>query len=345
MMGVFRLSRVLVWLGVGWLTAAVGWLVFGSGDSTADRVSLLNVSFDPTRELWRDLNRAFAEVYEAKTGTSVVIRQSHGGSATQARAVIDGLEADVVTLALRPDIDAISRVGLIQSGWIDRLPRRSLPYYSTIVFVVRSGNPKGIRDWPDLVQPGLRVIAPNPKTSGNGKLAFLAAWGSVRSTGGDDGAAERFVTELYRRVPVLDSGARASATTFAQRGIGDVHLAWESEAYLEVRESGGRLEIVYPKRSIRAEPHVALVTANARRHGTETVAQAYLQFLYTPKAQRIMAMHRFRPIDEGILAEFRHLFPEVELFDIGVIARNWEEAHRRFFADGAMFDQILDSLK
>ncbi len=252
-------------------------LTLGSGcggSSAGERpaIELLNVSYDPTRELWRDLNTQFIQRYRAETGTELAIKQSHAGSSSQARAVIDGLEADVVTLALWSDIDAIRRRGLIKDGWQERLPNHSLAYFSTIVFVVRKGNPKGIKDWPDIVKPDVVVITPNPKTSGNGKLSFLAAWGSVRQTGGSEADARAFVTRLYKQTPVLETGARGATTTFAQRGIGDVHLTWENEAHLEVDESGGALEIVYPPRSIRAEPFVAVVDANVERKGTQAVA-------------------------------------------------------------------------
>jgi sulfate transport system substrate-binding protein len=301
---------------------------------------LLNVSYDPTRELWRDLNALFTQQHEKQTGTRLAIRQSHGGSATQARAVIDGLQADVVTLALWSDTDAIRKKGLIDAGWEERLPHRALPYYSTIVFVVRKGNPKGIKDWPDLVRPGVQIITPNPKTSGNGKLSFLAAWGAVRERGGSEEEALAFVTKLYRQTPVLDSGARGSSTTFAQKKIGDVHLTWENEAHLEVRESGGELDLVYPPASIRAEPHVAVVDANARRKGTEAVARAYLEFLYTDEAQEVIARHFYRPTNAEVLKKHAAELPEIKLFSITSVARDWDEAQQKFFAEGGVFDSI-----
>jgi sulfate transport system substrate-binding protein len=301
---------------------------------------LLNASYDPTRELWRAVNDAFIASYKQKHGADVTIDQSHGGSGSQARAVIDGLEADVVTLAMWSDTDAIRSKGLIADGWEDRLPERSLPYISTIVFVVREGNPKNIKDWPDLVKEGVEIVTPNPKTSGNGKLSFLAAWGSVVLAGGSETEAKQFVTQLYRQTPVLDTAARAATTTFAQKGIGDVHLTWENEAHLEVQEAGGTLEIVYPSRSIRAEPHVAVVDANVDRHGTRAAAEAYLRFLYTDEAQEIIARHFYRPIDEDIRRKFTASLPEIELFSITQIAKGWQEANETFFAEGALFDSI-----
>ena len=313
-----------------------------SADASAT-VELLNVSYDPTRELWRELNAAFAAAHQKTQGQNVKIKQSHGGSATQARAVIDGLEADVVTLAMWTDTDAIRKKGLIHDGWEERFPNRSLPYTSTIVFVVRKGNPKSIQDWADLVKPGTSVITPNPKTSGNGKLAFLAAWGSVLKNGGDDEAARKFITQLYRVVPVLDSGARGSTTTFAQKGLGDVHLTWENEAHLEVAESAGDLEIVYPKTSIRAEPHIAIVDANVDRKGTRAVAEAYLKFLYTPEGQAIIAKHYYRPSDEKVLATNADRFPTVQLFPVTDVAKSWDDAQTKYFAEGAIFDSIYST--
>jgi sulfate transport system substrate-binding protein len=306
----------------------------------ASAVTLLNVSYDPTRELWRDLDAAFAKAYKREKNVDVTIKQSHGGSATQARAVIDGLDADVVTLAMFQDTDAIREKGLLAEGWVDRLPNKSLPYTSTIVFVVRKGNPKGIKDWPDLVTGDIQIVTPNPKTSGNGKLSLLAAWGSVTVNGGTDEQALQYITELYKRVPVLDSGARGSTTTFVQKKIGDVHLAWENEAQLEVQEARGELEMVYPSLSILAEPHVAVVDANVDRKGTREVAEAYLKFLYTDDAQNIIAGHFYRPANEEIGKTFVSTLPEVKRFPITAIAKNWEDAQQKFFADGAVFDGI-----
>ncbi len=304
----------------------------------AGAIEILNVSYDPTRELYRAVNEAFAPAYKAKTRIDVTIRQSHGGSGTQARAVIDGLEADVVTLALWPDTNAIAKAGLIAPGWEKSLPNDSLPYTSTIVFVVRKGNPKGIKDWPDIVKPGVEIVTPNPKTSGNGKLSFLAAWGSVVTRGGSDDDALAFVKKVYEQTPVLDLGARAATTTFVQKGIGDVHLAWENEARLEVQEAGGDVEIVYPSTSFLAEPHVAVVTKNAEKKGTTDVAKAYLEFLYTPEGQEIIAKNFYRPTDPTVLAKYRKQFPDLTLFKIDAIAKSWDDAQSRFFADGALFD-------
>ena len=312
------------------------------GSSAGERagVELLNVSYDPTRELWRDLNAQFIKQQRAENGTDLSIKQSHAGSSSQARAVIDGLEADVVTLALWSDIDAIHKRGLINDGWQERLPNHSLAYFSTIVFVVRKGNPKGIKDWPDIVKPDVVVITPNPKTSGNGKLSFLAAWGSVLQTGGSEADARAFVSRLYKQTPVLETGARGATTTFAQRGIGDVHLTWENEAHLEVDESAGALEIVYPPRSIRAEPFIAVVDANVERKGTQAVAEKYLKFLYTDAGQETIAKHFYRPTNEAVLARHRDSFPDIHLFSITAVAADWDAAQQKFFADGGVFDAI-----
>ena len=312
--------------------------VQGGGEKSS--YELLNVSYDPTRELWRDLNSRFIERYRADGHGEVTIKQSHGSSGGQARAVIEGLDADVVTLALWSDTDAIRKKGLINPGWEDRFPNHSLPYLSTIVFVVRKGNPKGVKDWPDLLKPSVVVITPNPKTSGNGRLSFLAAWGSVIRSGGSEDDARKFVTEIYRRTPVLDTGARGATTTFAQKGLGDVHLTWENEAYLEVQESGGMLEIVNPSRSIRAEPHVAVVDANVDRKGTRAAAEAYLKYLYTDEGQVTIAKHFYRPIDPKVLEKHHDLFPKIELFPITAVAKDWDEAQSKFFAEGAIFDAI-----
>jgi sulfate transport system substrate-binding protein len=301
-------------------------------------LELLNVSYDPTRELYRAINEAFAAKYKTDTGQYVTIRQSHGGSGTQARAVVDGLEADVVTLALWPDTNAVAKAGLMPLDWVKQLPNDSLPYTSTIVLVVRKGNPKGIADWPDVVKPGVEIVTPNPKTSGNGKLAFLAAWGSVVTRGGSESEALAFVKQLYAQVPVLDLGARASTTTFVQKNIGDVHLSWENEAQLEVKEAGGEVEIVYPKTSFLAEPHVAVVTKNAEHKGNLDAAKAYLQFLYTPEAQEIIAQNGYRPTNAAVLAKYHGQFPDLTLFKIDAIAKSWDDATAKFFADGGLFD-------
>jgi sulfate transport system substrate-binding protein len=319
--------------------AVLGFALLSASPGDA-RTTLLNVSYDPTRELWRDLNTAFIAAHATATGTALAIRQSHGGSSTQARAVIDGLDADVVTLATWSDVDAIRQRGLIGPTWQQRLPNRSLPYVSTVVFVVRRGNPRGIRDWPDLVKPGVAVITPNPKTSGNGQLSLYAAWGSVVLRGGTPEDAVRFVTRLYQHVPVLDSGARSATTTFLRRRIGDVHLAWENEAHLEVRESRGELEVIYPPISIRAEPHVAVVDRNVDRKGTRAAAEAYLAFLYTDEAQEIIARHFYRPGSEKILKKHGAAFPAMRLFAVTEIGQGWDEVRERLVGDGSVFDAI-----
>jgi sulfate transport system substrate-binding protein len=303
-------------------------------------ITLLNVSYDPTRELWRDINANFIPVYEKQSGNRLSIKQSHGGSSTQARSIIDGLEADVVTIASIIDTDAIAKTKLIRAGWIDRFPHRSLPYYSTIVFVVRKGNPKNIKDWPDLVKPGVAIITPNPKTSGNGYLSFFSAWGSVVLRGGSRQQAIDYVTKLYKQVPVLDSGARGATTTFVQKGIGDVHLAWENEARLEVREAKGQLDVIYPPISIRAEPHVAVVDANVDRHKTREAAEAYLNYLYTDQGQEIIAKHFYRPSNDAILKKHASDFPSIKLFAITEIAKSFQDAHKEFIAEGGVFDTI-----
>jgi sulfate transport system substrate-binding protein len=319
------------------LTAALGAVLAGS-PARAASLELLNVSYDPTRELYRAVNDAFIPAYKAKTGTTLTVRQSHGGSGTQARAIVDGLEADVATLALWSDTNAIAKAGLIGPDWQKSLPNDSLPYTSTIVFVVRKGNPKGIADWPDIVKPGVQIVTPNPKTSGNGKLSFLAAWGSVTQRGGSEAEALAFVKKLYEQTPVLDLGARAASTTFVQKKIGDVHLSWENEARLEVEEANGTVEIVYPPISFLAEPHVTVVTKNAERKGTLDAAKAYLEFLYTPEGQEIIAKNYYRPTDAQVLAKYRSQFPDLKLFKIDAVARSWDDASARYFGDGGVFD-------
>jgi len=306
----------------------------------AAALELLNVSYDPTRELYRAINEAFVTQYKAKTGIDVTIRQSHGGSGTQARAIVDGLEADVATLALWHDTNAVAKAGLMPLGWEKNLPNDSLPYTSTIVFVVRKGNPKGIKDWPDVIKDGVEIVTPNPKTSGNGKLAFLAAWGSVVTRGGSDADALSFVKKLYEQVPVLDLGARAATTTFVQKNIGDVHLSWENEAQLEVEEAKGAVEIVYPPTSFLAEPHVAVVTKNADKKGTADAAKAYLEFLYTPEGQEIIAKNHYRPTDAATLAKHKREFPDMTLFKIDAVAKSWDDATAKYFAEGALFDSF-----
>lgn len=303
-------------------------------------VELLNVSYDPTRELWKALNARFVGDYQKKTGIQLSIKQSHGGSSSQARSVIEGLKADVVTLAIWTDTDAIRKAGLIQPNWAERLPNGSLPYFSTIVFVVRKGNPRGIKDWPDLLRDRVEVVTPNPKTSGNGKLSFLSAWGSVITAGGSEADAKKYLTELYKHVPVLDTGARGATITFSQKEIGDVHLTWENEAHLEVAEAHGALEIVYPASSIRAEPRVAVVDAVVDRKGTRQVAEDYLPWLYTDVAQEIIAKNHYRPTRPETLSAYAKSFPSIRLFSIKDIARDWDEADSRFFAAGGVFDSI-----
>lgn len=311
--------------------------------ASAAGLELLNVSYDPTRELYADYNKAFTAYWKKKTGQDVRVRQSHGGAGKQARAVIDGLEADVVTLALAYDIDAIhEKAGLIPADWQSRLPHNSSPYTSTIVFLVRKGNPKNIEDWDDLVRPGIGVITPNPKTSGGARWNYLAAWAFALKKYGSDDAARDFVARLYRNVPVLDSGARGSTTTFVQRGIGDVFLSWENEAFLALNELGpDKFEIVLPSLSILAEPPVTIVDRNVDRHGTREVAQAYLDFLYAPTGQRIAARHYYRPrepqhADPGDRARF----PDLNLVTIDEVFGGWQKAQKTHFNDGGVFDQI-----
>jgi sulfate/thiosulfate-binding protein len=367
----------------GWITfratpllgfAVLGWLLGGCGVEPTEHASrrietpvieFLNVSYDPTREFYRELNEAFSAMWEAKTGQKVLVRMSHGGSGKQARAVIDGQEASVVTLALAYDIDAISRkAGLLPSDWQRRLPENSCPYRSTIVFLVRRGNPKGIRDWPDLIQDNVQIITPNPKTSGGARWNYLAAWGAVlkhelgawrklrdpafsAQTASAQQQARRFVKELFRRVPVLDSGARGATMTFVQRRIGDVLLAWENEALLAVQQLGaGEVEIVTPSVSILAEPPVALVDGVADRLGTRQVAQAYLEFLYSAQGQQLAAKHFYRPVrPEHVPPDRLAYFPKLELFTIDEVFGGWDKAQREHFDDGGVFDQIMQEIQ
>jgi sulfate/thiosulfate-binding protein len=312
-----------------------------SGGDSANTVELTNVSYDPTRELYQAINPAFAAQWRQQTGQTIRFRMSHGGSGKQSRAIIDGLDADVATLALAGDIDAIAqRTKLVPADWQKALPDNSAPYTSTIVFLVRKGNPKGIRDWADLVRPGIQVITPNPKTSGGARWNFLAAWAYGRKAGGSDVAAQGYVQKLFAQVPVLDSGARAATTTFAERGIGDVLIAWENEALLARARIGGELQVVVPSISILAEPSVAVITGNAQKHGTETVARGYLEYLYTPAAQEAIARNFYRPRDPAVAAKYRAQFPELKLVTIDGEFDGWTAAQKRFFADGALFDQI-----
>ncbi len=321
--------------------AALG-LLLAAGSLPAQDATLLNVSYDPTRELYQDVNAAFTRLWKAKTGRSLTVQQSHGGSGKQARSVIDGLEADVVTLALAYDIDAIAESGLIAKDWQRRLPSNSAPYTSTIVFLVRKGNPKGIRDWDGLARPGVSVITPNPKTSGGARWNYLAAWAyALQRPGGNEAKAREFVRAVFRNVPVLDSGARGATTTFVERGIGDVLLAWENEAFLAVEELGpNKLEIVVPSLSILAEPPVAVVDAVVDKKGTRALAQAYLEYLYTPEAQDIAARHYYRPRLEAVGARYASRFPRVSLVTIDQVFGGWPKAQKTHFADGGVFDQV-----
>ena len=310
--------------------------------AAAKSIELLNVSYDPTRELYTDFNQAFAAHWKAKTGDDVTIKQSHGGSGKQARGVIDGLPADVVTLALAADIDALYDVAkLIPKDWQKRLPDNSAPYTSTIVFLVRTGNPKAVHDWDDLVKPGVSVITPNPKTSGGARWNYLAAWEFAKRKYGGDDAAKDFVAKLFKNVPVLDSGARGSTTTFVQRGIGDVLLAWENEAFLALKEFGAdKFEIVVPSLSILAEPPVSVVDKVVKKKGTETVAKAYLEYLYTDEGQEIAARNFYRPRNQAIAAKYPGNFAKLDLFTIDEAFGGWAKAQRTHFADGGTFDQI-----
>ncbi len=312
---------------------------FGNGGTA----TLLNVSYDPTREFYQEFNAAFAKYWKDKSGQIVIFKQSHGGSSKQARAVIDGLQADVVTLALAYDIDAIAeRARLLPQNWQTRLPNNSAPYTSTIVFLVHKGNPKGIRDWNDVVRPGISVITPNPKTSGGARWNYLAAWGyALRHNGNDENKAKEFVTQLYRNVPVLDSGARGSTTTFVQRGIGDVLLAWENEAFLAVNELGkDKFEIVVPSLSILAEPPVSVVDKVASKHGTAALAKAYLDYLYTSEGQEIAAKNYYRPRLKAVADKYASKFPALTLITIDDIFGGWQKAQKKHFDDGGVFDQI-----
>src|SRR5258705_7018267 len=316
-------------------------LLFATSAFAAD-VTLLNVSYDPTRELYADFNKAFVSAYQRETGKSVEIKQSHGGSGSQARAVIDGLQADVVSLALAYDIDAIAERGIIAKDWQSRLPNNSTPFTSTMVFLVRKGNPKKIKDWNDLVRTGVSVIMPSPKTSGSARWNYLAAWGyALKQNNNDENKAKDFVRALYRNVPVLDSGARGSTTTFVQRGIGDVLVGWENEAFLAVNELGkDKFDIVVPSISILAEPPVTVVDKVAGRHGTAAVAKAYLEFLYTEQGQEIGAKRFYRPRLKSIADKYAAQFPAIKLFTINEVFGNWPSAQKKHFSDGGMFDQI-----
>ena len=327
------LRRLL--LGAAIATAALG--------AQAKDIVLLNVSYDPTRELYADFNRTFAAHWKARTGDNVIVKQSHGGSGKQARSVIDGLEADVLTLALAYDIDEVAERGkLLNPGWQKRLKHNSAPYTSTYIFLVRKGNPKRIKTWDDLIKPGVSVITANPKTSGGARWGYLAAYGwALKQPGGNDASAKEFVAKLFANVPVLDSGARGSTVTFAERGVGDVLLAWESEAHLSLKEFGAdRFDIVYPPVSILAEPPVAVVDRVVDKRGTRAVAQAYLEYLYTPEGQDLAARHFYRPIDDKVAARHAKTFPQVKLFTIDELFGGWAKAQKTHFGDGGVFDQI-----
>jgi sulfate/thiosulfate-binding protein len=327
----------------GFLVALLlAWAGVAQGQARPRPVTLLNVSYDPTREFYQEYNAAFARYWRERTGQEVTVRQSHGGSGSQARAVRDGLPADVVTLALGYDIDALAQANrLVPANWQRRLPDNSAPYTSTIVFLVRKGNPRRIRDWDDLVRPGVSVITPNPKTSGGARWNYLAAWGyALRANANNQASARDFVTRLYRNVPVLDTGARGATTTFVERGIGDVLIAWENEALLAIKENGGDFQVVVPSLSILAEPPVSVVDRVVDRRGTRAVAQAYLQWLYTEQGQTIAAKWFYRPRSQAVAARFAQQFPQVRLFTLAEVFGTWQRAQQAHFADGGAFDQI-----
>ena len=321
--------------------AAFGLAACGGGDGAAAGSKLLNVSYDPTREFYKEYNALFDAEWKRRGNLGVTVDQSHGGSGKQSRAVIDGLEADVVTLALAADVDAIAKAGLVATDWQARLPQNSCPYTSTIVFLVRKGNPKGIRDWADLVKPDVQVITPNPKTSGGARWNYMAAWGyALRGNNASEAAAEGFVRELFAHVPVLDTGARGSTTTFAQRGVGDVLLAWENEAFLAMEELGaGTMEIVWPKLSILAEPPVAVVDRNVERRGTRALAEAYLTYLYQPVSQELIAKHHYRPRSQAVANKYAQTFPTLDLMTIAEFG-GWAAVQERHFDEGGVFDKI-----
>ncbi|MES2887598.1 MAG: sulfate ABC transporter substrate-binding protein [Pseudomonadota bacterium] len=326
----WRHSLVAVALG---LTATVGF---------AKDITLLNVSYDPTRELYQEYNAAFGKFWKSKTGDTVSVKASHGGSGKQARSVIDGLDADVVTLALAYDIDAIAQKGLLATDWNTRLKHNSAPYSSTIVFLVRKGNPKGLKNWDDIAKPGIGVVTANPKTSGGARWAYLAAYGfALKQPGGDDAKAKDFVQKVFTNVPVLDSGARGSTVTFAERGIGDVLLTWENEAALALKEFGGdKFDVVYPSVSVLAEPSVSVVDKVVTKRGTREVAQAYLEYLYSPEGQEIAGRNYYRPTDPAVAAKYAKQFPKLSLFTIDDTFGGWAKAQKTHFADGGVFDQI-----
>ncbi|MFP7298204.1 sulfate ABC transporter substrate-binding protein [Neobacillus niacini] len=314
----------------------------GTQESVKKEIELLNVSYDPTREFYEEYNKSFAAYWEKEKGQKVTINQSHGGSGKQSRSVIDGLEADIVTLALAYDIDVIAEAGKLSENWQERLDNNSSPYTSTIVFLVRKGNPKGIKDWDDLVKSNVSVITPNPKTSGGARWNYLAAWGyALEKNNGDEAKAKEFVTKLFKNVPVLDSGARGSTTTFVEREIGDVLIAWENEAFLALNELGkDEFEIVVPSVSILAEPPVTVVDENAKKHGTEEAAKAYLDYLYSEEGQEIAAKNYYRPRSESVAKKYSEQFPEINLFTIDEVFDGWKTAQKKHFDDGGIFDEI-----
>ena len=324
------------------MTALSLFSVLAFGQAYAAEVHLLNVSYDPTRELFQEYNSAFAKEWKAKTGDDVVVSQSHGGSGKQARAVVDGLEADVVSLALAYDVNAVAKQGLIAADWQNRLANNAAPYTSTIVFLVRKGNPKQIKDWGDLVRKDVAIVTPNPKTSGGARWNYLAAWGYALKKSGNEEGAKQFVGDLYKNVKVLDSGARGATTSFIERGLGDVLLAWENEALLVLSQPGAsdKFELVVPSVSILAEPPVAVVDKVAKKHGTETVAKAYLDYLYSDEGQHIVAKYHYRPSNPAILKETADQFPKLALFTVKDIEGNWDKAQKKHFAQGGLFDQI-----
>jgi sulfate/thiosulfate transport system substrate-binding protein len=324
----------------------LAWVALSGFVANAGAAELLNVSYDPTRELYTQLNEKFIADWKAKSGEVISIKQSHGGSSAQARKIIDGLEADVATLGIASDIDALhDKADLLPADWQQRLPGDSTPYNSTIILLVRKGNPKGIKDWSDLIKPGISVITPNPKTSAGARWNFLAAWAyALKQNGGDEAKARTWVGQLYKNVPVLDTGARGSTVTFAQRDLGDVLIAWENEAYLAISEFGDKFDIVVPPTSILAQPPVAVVDKNAKKHGTEKLAEAYLKFLYTPDAQEIIAKNHYRPLDPTVAAKYASSFPKIELSNISQFG-GWKIAQPKFFGENGVFDQIYQSPK
>jgi sulfate/thiosulfate-binding protein len=336
-------ARMTRWKTLGVAVALASMIAAAPAVHAQTRQTLLNVSYDPTRELYKDIDKAFAAKYLKDANVAVTVRQSHGGSGTQARSVIDGLDADVVTLALAYDIDAIAEnAKALPADWQKRLPQNSSPYTSTIVFLVRKGNPKGIKDWGDLIKPGVSVITPNPKTSGGARWNYLAAWAyALAQPGGNDASARAYIAELFKHVPVLDSGARGATTSFVERGLGDVLLAWENEALLSLKDLGpDKFEIVAPSLSILTEPPVAVVDRNVDKKGTRAAAEAYLKFLYTPEAQEIIAKNYYRPRDPAVAAKYASAYPKVKLITIDDVFGGWQKAQKTHFADGGTFDQL-----